>query len=119
MGAVAAIHPGRVLQCFDHFVADLRRADGANGEPPIRTAAPAGTFTDERDILCMLAAFGGASVTIDDRPAPGEPFADPWWAARLSRAFSSCHVALGEASLEPGRGWCDTLRAPDSATAAR
>src|SRR5579862_5296056 len=31
MGAVAAIHPGRVLQCFDHFVADLQGDGGADG----------------------------------------------------------------------------------------
>jgi hypothetical protein len=224
MGAVAAIHPGRVLQCFDHFVADLRGDDGADGpgayftvyaveyspelgtghvaflrvrgagaagstddldltltdnpalahnmqarlrrmlvstdmsrgigtrldqepiparfqrlpwtaagvgwqidgdgvgphiearwtdgEAPIWTAAPAGTFTDERDILGMLAGFGRATVEIDGRAVPGEPFADPWWETRLGRQFSSCHVALAEASLEPGGGWWDTLAAP-------
>jgi len=220
MGAVAAIHPGRVLQCFDHFVADLRGDDGAavyftvyaveyspelgtghvaflrvrgsrsaestgdldltltdnatlarnmqarlrrmlvetdmsrgigtrldqdaiparfqrlpwtaagvgwqidgedaglhieahwaDGEAPIWTAAPAGTFTEERDILGMLAGFGEASVTIDGRAAAGRPYTDPWWESRLGRAFSSCHVALAEASLEPGGSWWDTLAA--------
>ena len=74
-------------------------------EPPFWTAAAAGTFTPERDILGMLAGFGRARVLVDGRPAPGEPFPDPWWEARLGRPFSSTHVALAEASLTPGDAW--------------
>ncbi len=217
--AVAAVHPGRILQCFDHFVADLRtggraaayftvyaveyapdlgtghvaflrvrfddqaradldvtftdapdmarrmqarlrglvssrdvsrgigtsldqapivaqferlpwtsegvgwvvRATASDGptveahwlqpEPPIWTAAMAGTFTGERDILGMLAGFSAASVRVDGVPAPGEPWLDPWWERRLGRPFSSTHVALAEASLTPaGSAWWDGLQ---------
>ena len=200
MGGLAAIHPGRVLQCFDHFVVDLRgdgraatyftvyaveyspelgtghvaflrargggtsddldltltdapgmavrmqarlramtattdmsrgigtsleqapalatfrrlpwhedgvgwridatasglsiEAEWTHGEAPIWTATMAGTFTPERDILGMLAGFGEARVVVSGRPLPGTPYEDPWWASRLGRPFSSCHVAL-------------------------
>jgi hypothetical protein len=221
MGGIAAIHPGRVQQCFDHFVADLqgvgreatyftvyaveyspdlgtghvaflrirgrtadddaditltdtpdmairmqarlrrmistldvsrgvgtrldqapllasferlpwtelgvgwriRAADGptvdaawTDGRPPIWTAAVAGTFTPERDILGMLAEFDRASVLVDGRPAPGRPYRDPWWESRLGRPFSSSHVALAEASLTPAGSWWDAVASPQAAT---
>lgn len=80
-------------------------------EEPIWTAAMAGTFTPERDILGMLAGFGAASLTVDGDAVPGEPWRDPWWERRLGRPFSSTHVALAEASLTPaGSAWWDALR---------
>lgn len=79
-------------------------------EPPVWTAAMAGTFTPERDILGMLAAFGAASLLIDGDAVPGAPWPDPWWQARLGRPFSSTHVALAEASLTPaGSTWWEGL----------
>ena len=80
-------------------------------DEPIWTAAAAGTFTPERDILGMLAGFAGASLTIDGDAVPGRPWVDPWWEQRLGRPFSSTHVALAEASLTPaGSAWWDGLR---------
>ena len=79
-------------------------------EPPIWTAAPAGTFTDERDIVGMLAGFGAADLRIDGVPVPGAPWPDPWWEGRLGRPFSSTHVALAESSMTPGGGWWDELK---------
>jgi hypothetical protein len=77
-------------------------------EQPIWTAAMAGTFTPERDILGMLAGFGAADLRIDGEAVPGDPWQDPWWQSRLDRPFSSTHVALAEASLEPaGSTWWD------------
>lgn len=91
--------------------APVIEADWHAGEPPIWTAAMAGTFTEERDILGMLAGFGGATLSVDGRAAPGEPYHDPWWQPRLGRPFSSCHVALAEASLTPaGSAWWGGLR---------
>ncbi len=216
MGGLAAIHPGRVLQCFDHFVVDLRgdgraatyftvyaveyspelgtghvaflrargdrvaddldltltdapemavrmqarlramtatldmsrgigtsleqtpllasfrrlpwtdagvgwrieaaaggptiEADWTAGEPPIWTAAMAGTFTPERDILGMLAGFDRVRVAVDGQVLPGRPYHDPWWESRVGRPFSSCHVALAEASLTPAGPWWSELR---------
>jgi len=78
-------------------------------EEPIWTAAMAGTFTPERDILGMLAGFGAAALTVDGDPVPGRPWQDPWWASRLGRPFSSTHVALAEASLTPAGSWWDGL----------
>jgi hypothetical protein len=217
MGGIAAIHPGTVQQCFDHFVADLRaegreatyftvyaveyspelgtghvaflriqgrtadddrdvtltdapdmatrmqarlrrliatvdvsrgvgtrldqvplpstferlpwreagvgwriRAPGGptieahwtNGTPPIWTAAVAGTFTPERDILGMLAEFDAVRVLVDGQLAPGRPYHDAWWESRLGRPFSSCHVALAEASLTPAGSWWDVVASP-------
>ena len=209
----AAVHPGRILQCFDHFVIDLRAAEGAGAyftvyaveyspglgtghvaflrtrdadareldltltdapemagrmqarlrhltatrdvsrgigtrldqaahaatfqrhpwtadgvgwtiraaggptiearweqpEEPIWTAAIAGTFTPERDILGMLAGFGAADVRLDGDPVPGKPWLDPWWESRIGRPFSSTHVALAEASLMPAGSWWNGL----------
>src|SRR5262249_43261330 len=80
-------------------------------EPPIWTAAMAGTFTPSRDILGMLAEFNDASLTIDGERVPGKPWHDPWWDARVGRPFSSTHVALAESSLEPaGPDWWNGLR---------
>jgi hypothetical protein len=79
-------------------------------EEPIWTAAMAGTFTPERDILGMLAGFAGAELRISNDLVPGAPWPDPWWTARLGRPFSSTHVALAEASLTPAGSWWDGLR---------
>ena len=80
-------------------------------EEPIWTAAMAGTFTPERDILGMLAGFGAADLAVDGDSVAGEPWPDPWWQRRLGRAFSSTHIALAEASLTPaGSSWWDGLR---------
>ncbi len=77
----------------------------APGEP-FWAAAIAGTFTDERDILGVMAEFRAASVRIGDRAGPGSPYDDPWWEPRVGRTFSSCHVALAESSLTPaGSAW--------------
>jgi hypothetical protein len=79
-------------------------------EEPIWTAAPAGTFTPERDILGMLAGFGSADLRLDEDEIGGEPWLDPWWERRLGRPFSSTHVALAEASLTPAGSWWDEVR---------
>jgi hypothetical protein len=79
-------------------------------EEPIWTAAVAGTFTPERDILGMLAAFGSAHLRVDGDVVPGSPWQDPWWERRLGRPFSSTHVALGESSLTPAGSWWDEVR---------
>jgi hypothetical protein len=79
-------------------------------EPPIWTAAMAGTFTPERDILGMLAGFGSAELTIDGDRVAGSPWQDSWWQRRLGRPFSSTHVALAETSLTPAGTWWDGLR---------
>ena len=204
MGSIAAIHPGRIQQCFDHFVADLRgdgreatyftvyaveyspelgtghvaflRIEGrtpdddldmtftdtpemaarmqarlrrmiatldvsrgvgtrldqvalpatferlpwtdagvgwhiraedgptveahwTGGGAPIWTAAVAGTFTPERDILGMLAEFDSARVVVDGRVAPGRPYPDPWWES--SRRSTLQLVARGARRSEP------------------
>jgi hypothetical protein len=79
-------------------------------DEPIWTAAMAGTFTDERDIVGMLAGFGAATLRIGDAWIPGRPWPDPWWERRLGRPFSSTHVALAEASLTPaGSTWWEGL----------
>ena len=79
-------------------------------EPPIWTAASAGTFTQERDILGMLAGFGAATLLVDGSRVPGRPWMDPWWEQRLGRPFSSTHVALAEASLTPAGSWWNGLQ---------
>jgi hypothetical protein len=80
-------------------------------EEPIWTAAMAGTFTPERDILGMLAGFGAADLRVNDELSPGAPWQDAWWEGRLGRPFSSTHVALAEASIAPaGTSWWDGLR---------
>ena len=79
-------------------------------EEPIWTAAVAGTFTPERDILGMLAGFGAAHLRVDDDVIPGAPWLDPWWERRLGRPFSSTHVALGESSLTPAGSWWNEVR---------
>lgn len=85
-------------------------ASWRGGARPIWTAAMAGTFTGERDILGMLAEFDEASLRIGDHEVAGRPYQDPWWDSRLGRPFSSCHVALAEASLTPaGSGWWRSL----------
>lgn len=82
----------------------------ADGEEPVWTAAMAGTFTGERDILGVMAAFESASVRIGGWEAPGAPYHDPWWERRIGRPFSSCHVALAESSLTPaGSAWWGNL----------
>lgn len=78
-------------------------------EAPIWTAAMAGTFTPERDIVGMLAGFGGADLRIDGEEVPGDPWVDPWWERHLGRPFSSTHVALAESSLSPAGSWWDGL----------
>ncbi len=78
-------------------------------EEPIWTAAMAGTFTPERDIVGMLAGFDGADLQIDGDLVPGDPWVDPWWERHLGRPFSSTHVALGESSLSPAGTWWDGL----------
>jgi hypothetical protein len=80
-------------------------------EPPVWTAAMAGTFSPERDILGMLAEFGEGDLRVDGERVPGRPWHDPWWDRRMGRPFSSTHVALAESSLEPaGAVWWDGLR---------
>ena len=79
-------------------------------EEPIWTAAMAGTFTSERDILGMLAGFGAADLRLDGHPVEGEPWLDPWWERRVGRPFSSTHVALAEASLTPAPRFWDGVR---------
>lgn len=95
----------------------IRGADGTavdarweQPEAPIWTAAMAGTFTQERDIVGTLAGFGRASLVVDGARIVGEPWLDPWWERRLGRPFSSTHVALAEASLSPAGTWWDGLR---------
>jgi hypothetical protein len=79
-------------------------------EPPIWAAAMAGTFTAERDILGVMAAFNGASLRIDGDAVPGRPWHDPWWEPRVGGPFSSTHVALAETSLTPaGTTWWQGL----------
>lgn len=81
-------------------------------ETPIWAAAMAGTFTAERDILGVMAAFNGASLRIDGDEVPGRPWHDPWWEPRVGRPFSSTHVALAETSLTPaGSTWWEGLGA--------
>ena len=76
------------------------------GQPPLYTTAMEGTLTQGRDIVGLMAPFDGATLRIGGRTAPGVPYRDPWWEPRLGRPFSSCHVALGEASLTPaGSAW--------------
>lgn len=85
-------------------------AEWRAGSEPIWTAAMAGTFTGERDILGMLAEFGEAEVRIGGQVLTGRPYHDPWWEPRVGRPFSSCHVALAEASLTPaGSAWWGSL----------
>jgi len=86
-------------------------ANWSSGEAPIWAAAMAGTFTAERDILGVMAAFNAASVRIGEFDAAGAPYRDPWWEPRIGRPFSSCHVALAESSLTPaGSAWWGGLR---------
>ena len=80
-------------------------AQWTRGEAPIWTAAVAGTFTAERDILGMLAGFADARVVVGGRELLGRPYEDSWWESRLGRPFSSSHVALAEASLTPAGSW--------------
>lgn len=85
-------------------------AEWRAGAEPIWTAAMAGTFTAERDILGMLAEFDEAVVRVGGQVVPGRPYHDPWWEPRVGRPFSSCHVALAEASLAPaGSEWWASL----------
>src|SRR5262249_2513691 len=80
-------------------------------EEPVWTAAMAGTFTPERDILGMLAEFNGAELRVDGDVVPGRPWHDPWWEPRMGRPFSSTPVALAESSLTPaGSTWWEGLR---------
>jgi hypothetical protein len=79
-------------------------------EPPVWTAAMAGTFAQERDIVGMLAGFNAASLVVDGIRVPGRPWLDPWWESRLGRPFSSTHVALAEASLTPAGTWWNGLQ---------
>lgn len=77
----------------------------APGEP-FWAGAVAGTFTDERDILGVMAEFRAASVRVGERTGLGSPYDDPWWEPRVGGPFSSCHVALAESSLTPaGPAW--------------
>ena len=92
-------------------------AEWRSGSPPVWVAAAAGTFADERDILGMMAGFDAASVRVDGQAAPGRPYHDPWWEPRIGAPFSSCHVALAEASLTPaGSGWWQSLGAYEPPT---
>jgi hypothetical protein len=85
-------------------------AEWRAGAGPVWVAAAAGTFTEGRDILGVMAGFEAASVRIDGREAPGRPYHDPWWEPRIGGPFSSCHVALAETSLTPaGNGWWASL----------
>jgi hypothetical protein len=88
----------------------LVEAHWGSPEPPIWTAAMAGTFATERDIVGMLAGFGAASLIVDGARVSGQPWPDPWWERRLGRPFSSTHVALAEASLTPAGSWWNGLQ---------
>lgn len=80
-------------------------AEWSDGEEPIFVAAPRPSFHDGRDIVGTMIAFWAARLTVDGNAIAGEPYADEWWHRRLGRPFSSCHMSLGDTSMEPADGW--------------
>lgn len=74
-------------------------------EVPVWFAAPRGSFHEGRDLLGTIISCRGTALTVDGARVAGDAYADEAWEERLDRAFSSSHVALGEAALSPARGW--------------
>jgi hypothetical protein len=76
-------------------------------EAPLYFEGPRGTLGPSYDIFSLLFPAGTASVTIDGRPARGEPYPREIWRPSTGRALSSALIAIGEVlierSEEPGR----------------
>lgn len=71
---------------------------------PFWVEAPAPDLAADEDIWACFVEAHAASITIDGRAIPGEPFVDLAWEPRLGRALSSAHAALAEVRVTPHEG---------------
>ena len=65
-------------------------------ESPIILEAPAPKFTPDRDVFSLLFFAGGASITLNGRPVPGQPYLRDIWQPSIGGDRSSCVFALAE-----------------------
>ena len=75
---------------------------------PVFAAGPAPQRPTEQEIWSMLFEAQTATVTVNQRVVPGEPYLVKSWIPWLGRSLCSAHVARGEILVdraEPGRGW--------------
>lgn len=73
----------------------LRRAFWAEG--------PAPAFWEREDIWACFLDGGEATLELDGRRIPGEPWLDDVWVRMVGRPLWSAHVALAEVRVEPVR----------------
>jgi len=71
---------------------------------PFWVEGPAPDFSPTEDIWACFVEAHDATITVDGRPIPGEPYVDPVWVPKLGRALSSAHAALSEVRVAPHRG---------------
>lgn len=65
--------------------------------------ADAPALLPDEDIYAVFREAEAARVVVNGRTLPGLPFPDERWVPKVGRALSSCHAALAEVRVRPGR----------------
>ena len=85
-----------MVQSDDHVIS----ASWSDPDPVFWLSAPAPAFHPTNDYVTTMISYRRAELIVDGTTVAGEPYAHEEWQRRLSRPFSSCHIALAETAIE-------------------